>query len=400
MSRREITLAFSAPDLSGDSHLALLLRRLREHLGGRLRAFGLASSLTASEGGELLADTAGLSAIGMFDNLRVVPRYLALGRKLAGEIIRRSPRGVILVDSRVFNLGLARRLRRGGYQGKIVYYIAPVRWESLVGDDRGGSARFMAVRDYCDLALLAYPLSLATYRELNIPHRFIGHPLAEAMEEEGKWREELSGAGLSAEGYLLILPGSRRREIELVGGALFAGAALALELLGGRFPLATVLAHPTFEDELFRVIERAGLGGEVRVLDRSLFYPAVSHARAVAATSGTALHAALIALRPCLAAYRVPGWQAWAARHLLGFSLPHYSFINLMAGREVIRELIQEKLSPQAVADELIRLSTDREYRRRLVEELSAVRQRVVRERPVTRAARLIAELLEPDATS
>ena len=208
------------------AHLIEALQALRSELGlppARVGANG--SARLKAAGATLLHDVATWSELGIVHNLLKAQHFHRVITRTARYILKTQPDMVVLVDNRVLNLNLAKMLRLGGYQGKIVYYVAPVRWESLY-DPRElerslKNSRFLEQKKHCDLSILIYPVSLATYEKLEIPHAYIGHPLCELARPRLSDAQfsALTGIDLQSPQRPLIvgvMPGSRVREVEWI----------------------------------------------------------------------------------------------------------------------------------------------------------------------------------------
>ena len=181
------TIFISTGELSGEMHAAQLVTALQEErrAGGLQPALveGNGSTAMKAAGVRLLFDVATWSELGIVANMLKAQHFHRVTTNTARYILGNQPDMVVLVDNRVLNLSLAKYLRRHGYKGQIVYYVAPVRWESLYKEGEHAKSlknrRFLDVKEYCNFAIPIYPVSLKVYEDLEIPHLFAGHPLCE-----------------------------------------------------------------------------------------------------------------------------------------------------------------------------------------------------------------------------
>jgi lipid-A-disaccharide synthase len=359
----------SANELSGEAHAAHLALALQELRAAR----GLAPAVLEGNGSQqmraagvrLQHDVTHMGAIGMVQIIRKAPSSYLLLRRTLRHILNARPQMVIMVDSRVFHLQLAKMLRRAGYRGKIVYFVAPVRWESLYDPSELRSLnnpRFLQQRELCDLSLLILPISLKTYEQLDMPYKYIGHPgcsLVQPDLTDSEW-EVLIGPPARRRRVLVgALTGSRDAEVRWIAPHVFAALRLMREALAAEdidLVAVTAVAHPDLRPAVVRAARQAGLT-ELIMLDSSCVYDLLHRADLMIVKSGTSLQECALAGVPALMCYRVPGPVAWIARHLQRFSMPYYGLPNLLAGREIVPELIQEEcneLRIAAVAGELL----------------------------------------------
>ncbi len=307
----------------------------------------------------------------------VLKKYSYFRRKMEealARIDRERPDGVVLVDYPGFNLRLAERLRRAGYSGKILYYISPQVWAW-----KKGRVRTMA--RLLDRMICIFPFEKELYEASGLPTVFAGHPLVDSLAPLVARRMERD------EGLVALLPGSREREI----AALFPRMLEAASILRSRFPglrFATAGASPALNARLAEMVREAGLEADVEV-GASTSQEIMCRATVGVVASGTAtLEAACLGLPYCLV-YRVAWLTAFAARRVL--SVKHLGIVNVIAGRELVRELLQERASGAAIAEELGRLLEDGDAREALRAELASVVARLGEGGSHRRAAEAVA---------
>lgn len=400
----------STGELSGDMHAAKLVtawQALRQSAGLPPPEFHANGSRALKEAGaQLLHDVADWSEMGIVANLLKAGHFRRVHAATVRRILELAPRMVVLVDNRVFNTALAEALRRRGYSGRIVYYVAPVRWEAAhdPGEQQKSleNPRFLKVRELCDFAIPIYPVSLETYRALQIPHEYFGHPLCDKAGPTLGDAEFARASGIDpGEGDLLVgaLPGSRRGEIEQIAPAIFGGLSILHRKLAADRPprilhVVVPLAHPDMRQMVLNAALNAGLH-QVQVVDQSLTWDIMYRADLMLVKSGTGLHQCVIAGVPSVMCYRVHPFAAFIARHLLKFSLPHYGLPNIIAGRTVVPELIQDECNAGRIAAEAERLLTDDAFRERMLRELAEVRRLICRDNALERIARAVNEVFE-----
>lgn len=402
-------LCISAGDLSADFHVSLLMKELLKH-DQSATFFGIGSQHMASLGAELIDDTGNLCSLGMMGYLPKLPYYLGLYRKLIRRIQDEKPDLIILVDFRFFNLNLAREIRRRSPDIPIVYYVAPVVWESCYSPpDRMAkrySRRFKMLKECVDLSILIYPVSLDLYERFSVSYKFVGHPLMSIRRDLERKAQEVtrSPSGHSNDSsnlslkqdskdgkLLLLLPGSRKDEIIHNFPVILEGTRLLSEY-DATLRFATAAAHPQLEGVMRSHILRSKLPVQ---LSKSAEVPELlSRASLVIATSGTAIHEAMIWEVPAVAVYKISRLAELFYRTVLRFRMPFYTFPNLLAGEMIVPELIQDELTGENLYEESKRLLYDTAQRERILQGYRRLLEKTVREDPLGEAAGAIFGLL------
>lgn len=410
MPAGETRVFISTGELSGEMHAAKLVtawQALRKANGEPpLEVNANGSRALKQAGAKLLFDVADWSEMGIIANVMKAGHFRRVHAATVREIMQLQPRMVVLVDNRVFNTTLAEALRNKGYRGLILYYVAPVRWEAAYDPEERQKSlenpRFLKVKALCDFAIPIYPVSLDTYRALGIPHEFFGHPLCDQGVPTLNDAEFVRASGVEkGEGDLLIgaLPGSRKGEIQQIAPAIFGGLAILHKKFSVARPprilhVVVPLAHPDMRQMVLNAALNAGLH-QVQVTDQSLTWDIMHRADLMLVKSGTGLHQCVIAGAPVVMCYRVHPFAAFIARHVLKFSLPHYGLPNIIAGRTVVPELIQDDCVADRIAAEAERLLTDERARAQMLSDLKEVRGQICRDNALSHIAGKVNELFE-----
>jgi len=297
-------------------------------------------------GAELLADTAGLGAIGLWEALPLVLPTLKLQARLRRWLAEHPPDGVVLIDYMGANVNLGLRLKRRYPRVPISYYIAPQEWAWRIGD--GGTTRLIGFTDHI---LAIFPEEARFYASHGATVTWVGHPLIDTVghrpaREEARRRLELPATAP----VLLLLPASRPQELRYLLPAMVAAAAE----LQRRHPSLEVLVPAGlegFEPTLERAVAAAGLRARVipaRQAD-ALKPDLCAAADAAVAKSGTANLELALREVPQVTGYRVSRPTALVARHLLGFNVPHISPVNLVLAERLVPELLQEAFNSAGI---------------------------------------------------
>jgi lipid-A-disaccharide synthase len=333
-----IRILLSSGEASGDLYASELLRELRKRAPS-IEAFGLGGERSKAEGSVLLVDLEEISVIGLVEVVRKIPALKRAMERLEDVARARKPDAAILVDFSGFHLRLAKRLREMGVP--ILYYVSPQVWAWRRG-------RIRQIRDLVDEMLVILPFEEAFYREQGVRVRYVGHPLVDLVESARSREKFCSDLGLDpSQPFVLFLPGSRRREIELHVGVF---REVVEKLRRERPELQIVMSRaPTVEASWIE----AGLGetiSRVRLLEGGT-YDGMKHAAVAVVASGTATVEAALSETPMVVVYRVGRLTYALGRPFV--RLPFFSMVNLIAGRRLVPELIQGAMTAGAIGAEI-----------------------------------------------
>lgn len=345
-----------ATEESGDRLGAALMKVLRQRLGDGVAFEGVGGRMMAREGLASLFPIEELSIVGFAAVVQQLPKILRLIRTTSDAVIEAAPDMLVIIDSPDFTHRVARRVRAHNTAIPIVDYVSPSVWAW-----RPGRAR--AMLGYVDHVLALLPFEPEEYRKLRGPPcSYVGHPLIEQLPSlrpnaEERVRRE------SDPPVLLVLPGSRRSEIRHHLGVF--GAALGQLKAGGRDFELILPTMPHLEKTVregvagWPVMPRIAVGETEK---RAAF----RIARAALAKSGTVTLELAIAGVPMVTAYRVGAVEAFILRRAIQVS--SVILANLVIGKAVIPEYLQEDCTPEKLSQALSDVLTDSDMRRRQVE--------------------------------
>lgn len=379
-------IALVAGELSGDLLGAALVHELRRRYP-HARIYGVAGPRMVAAGCEALASIDALSVMGLAEVLPAIPRLLRLRRQLVQRFSADRPDVFIGLDAPDFNLGLARRLRARGL--RTVHVVSPTIWAWRAG-------RVHGIARAVDLMLCLYPFEPAHYAGHPLRARFIGHPLADELDDRVTPQAARHALGMAPDAPVVaILPGSRGSELRYLAEPFARAAALMHARLPGiRF--ITPLAKPALEAPL-----RAAIAAHAAHCDWTVLHgqsrEAMRAADAVMLASGTATLECLLLGRPMVVAYRGAALTAWLMLDMGLLKTPHVSLPNLLTDTPRVTELLQHAASPQALADETLRLLHDAAHRDPQLASFARVRH-ALRLDAAARAADEIHALLAGDA--
>ncbi len=369
-------ILISAGEASGDMYAARLARALQALTGAHL--FGMGGPKMREAGVEIVADASEIAVVGITEALHRLPAVWRAWRKLEQEAVHRKPALAITVDSPGFNFGLARRLKKHGI--RIVYFISPQIWAWRPRRMRWIQRRFERV-------LVIFPFEEEIYRKAGVAVNFVGHPLVDSVHPQTT-REQFAGRfGLNAQRPIVaLLPGSRPSEIRR-SMPIIAEACARLQK---NFPVQFVLlVAPGLEANIFDCFKRTDLH-VTSVVDA--VYDALAAADCAIVSSGTATVEAALLGTPMVVVYRLSGLTAMIARPLV--RTPLFAMVNLISGRQVVPELIQDRFTAEALEREIRRLLDSPEARAQQRQDLAAVRLKLGPGGAIERAAEVIAGML------
>ena len=364
----------SCGEPSGDLYAGALAAEIRRR-EPEADIFGFGGPRLAAAGGRLIGDFQGFSVTGLTEALRVLPRSFAMLRVLAAAARDQRPDVFVAIDFPDFNFRLMAALHRLGIP--VVYYISPQLWAWRPG-------RMQTMKRYVDRVLVIFPFEEELYRREDVPVEFVGHPLVDLIRLRAPRAALLREHGLEpAAPTVALLPGSRPNELHRI----VPGIAASLPLIASKVPGVQfiVAAAPNLPDALFAPLISVGSGftGSSVGSGVSRTVPIV-HERTddvlaasdvVITASGTATVQAALHERPMVVVYKLS-----PLTYRLGKPFVHvdtYAMANLVAGRRIVPELIQNEFTSERVADECVRLLTDEQSRRRTQDELRRVRERL-----------------------
>jgi len=298
----------------------------------------------------VIADPTGQAVVGINEALGRIPELYRAYRSLVTRLRHERPRALVVIDFPEFNLRLARQARRAGVP--VLYFIPPQLWAW-----RRGRMRQMARRVSRVLAVL--PFEQGLYEDAGVPVEFVGHPLLDVLPLDLGRDESRRRLGLDpSESVVGLLPGSRREEVtRLLPPMLIAVRRLASAGAARRFVLglAPTVDRPAVE-QLLRQAEGADTL-RVEVLEGRT-YEVMAGADVVLIASGTATLEAALLGAPMVVCYRVSRITESVVR-LLARGVSWVSLPNIVAGRLIVPEILQDEVTGQRLASEALRLLDD-----------------------------------------
>jgi len=372
-------ILISAGEASSDMYAARLAKALRKRTDAEL--FGMGGPRMAEAGVELIADYHEVAVVGIAEVLHKIPTVVRVQNRIAREAAKRGARLAILVDSPGTHLGVARRLKNHGIP--VGYFIGPQVWAWRPG-------RVRVVKRLVNRMVVIFPFEEKIYRDAGVPVDFVGHPLVSLVHATMSRAEFSSRHGLdSSRPVVTLLPGSRKSEMAQHYRRVMETCARLQQSMGGRVQfvhaVAPNLKHETLDsDPLAPSLQITRVEGDT--------YNALAAADCAIVASGTATVEAALLGTPMVIIYRVTPITAAILRPML--RTPYIGMVNLIAGRQVAVELVQNAFTPAAVEAEVRRLLESEQACAEAKVALAEVRAKMGPGGAIERAADIFARMM------
>lgn len=349
-----------AGEASGDQHAANLFVELKKKRP-EIHGIGMGGAKMRAAGIDIRYDSSAIAVIGVVE---VIKHYAEIRRALTQMqrlLAEERPDLLICVDYKEFNFKLAAYAKKVGV--KVLFYVSPQVWAWRPG-------RAVKYGQVIDMMAVIFPFETAYYEAHDIPVQYVGHPSVDKVHPEYAKADDLERFGLNPENPVVgILPGSRSQEVK----RLLPPMVQAAEIIVDRFPQAQfVLAQAdSISDDLIDSYV-APLPFPVKVIKRQT-YDVVQCCDAVMTSSGTAtLEIALLTI-PMVITYKLTPLTYFLGRMLV--STPFIGLPNIIAGKSIVKELIQGQATGPAIAAEICKILQDKHYAKQIKQALSQVKQ-------------------------
>lgn len=348
-----------AGEASGDSAGGLFATELKL-LRPDIQLFGLGGDRMDISGVDIRYHINQLSFLGFWEVLKHIPFIKEVERDLLKQIAERRPSLAVLIDYPGFNLRLARRLK--SLDIPVMYYVSPQVWA-------WGRGRISKIKKLVDKMVVVFQFEKEVYEKEGMTVEWYGHPLLEIVKPRYERDEFLKKLGVEPGfKYIGILPGSRRQEIERILPVM----KKALEISSSTGPglKGIVGCAPGIDDDFYREV-----GGDDMLYVRSLTYDLMEYAELNLVASGTATLECAILGKPLFILYKTSPITYVIARRLV--KIPYVGLVNVVVGGKIVPEFIQKDCKSGLIADEIKLFFSDDNYRHRMLERLSSVKDKL-----------------------
>ncbi len=374
-------IAIVAGEASGDllgAHLISALKAQRTDL----TFFGIAGPKMQREGAESLFPIEKLSVRGYVEVLKHLYGLLKLRRSLLNQILKEKPAVFIGIDAPDFNFWLERKLKKHGIP--TIHYVSPSIWAW-----RGG--RIHKIKKAVTHMLALFPFEPALYEKVGLPVTFVGHPLADEIPLRPNMKAAREALKLKQSDLIVaMLPGSRQSEVQQ-HAALFVKTAqlISEQNANAQFlvPLITRETRNIFETELYR--------NHNELLNMQILFghahDAMEAADIVVVASGTATLEAALLKRPMVITYRMPA-MSWQILKRMNY-LPYVGLPNVLAGKFIVPELLQNDATPEKLTDAVMQLLNDAANLKEIKEEFTNI-HKSLKQNSAEQAAKIVLSYL------
>jgi len=338
MNSKPLRIGIIAGEVSGDILAAALIKEIQTRYPDAIFE-GIAGPRMKALGTKALFEMEELSVFGLVEVLGRLPRLFKVKREIVNHFKQDPPDVFIGVDAPDFNIPVELSLKKLGI--KTVHYVSPSVWAWR-------QKRVFKIKKAVNMVLAFLPFEKAFYDEYDVPCRFIGHTMADAIPLVGADRNDsITELGLDPAGrYVAILPGSRSSEVNLLSGSFLATA----QILKSQYPEIQFLV-PMVDDvrtaQFLDIKEEVAPELDVIIIDGKP-RETMAAAEAVLLASGTAALETMLMKRPMVVGYRVKPMTYKIMLRLM--KAPFVSLPNLLAKKEIVAELLQDECQPDILA--------------------------------------------------
>lgn len=340
-TQQPLCIALVAGEASGDTLGAGLIRALKRRFPDA-RFVGIGGPKMLAEGMQTRVPMERLSVMGLVEVLGRLRELLRIRRELVDYLKAEQPDVFIGIDAPDFTLGVERRLREAGIA--TVHYVSPSVWAWR-------EKRVLGIRESTDLMLTLFPFEEEVYLRHGVRVRCVGHTLADRIALEPDRLAAREALDLAAGARVVaLMPGSRNGELRKLGRLFLDTASWCLE----RDPTLQFIlpcANPQRREQMEAIIAESGMVLPLTLLDGQA-HEALAACDAVLIASGTATLEAMLFKRPMVVAYRMAGLTFKILKRLV--KVGHVALPNLLAGREVAPEFLQDAATPEALGGALL----------------------------------------------
>ncbi|MEM8543206.1 MAG: lipid-A-disaccharide synthase [Cyanobacteria bacterium P01_H01_bin.119] len=367
---RPLRVLISTGEVSGDLQGALLVESLHRQAAASQTAVeivALGGERMALAGATLVANTANIGAVGILEQLPFVLPTLKLQNQVKQHLAQAPPDVVVLIDYMGPNVSLGQLIGQQYPGVPVIYYIAPQQW--VWSAFKRETEQIVAV---CDRLLAIFPAEAAYYQKHGASVRWVGHPLVDRIPIPPDRQAARQRLGLEPDDTVItLLPASRHQEMKYLLPVL-SQAAQQIQAQVPQVRFLFPVSLDAFRPRLQRAIDRYGL--RATLVDGKAT-AAIAAADLAIGKSGTVnLETALMNV-PQVVMYRLNPLTAWIAKHVLKFSAPFISPVNLVEMRQIVPEFVQGQATPTAIAEAGLSLLLNSERRQTMLANYASMRQ-------------------------
>ena len=373
------TVMIVAGEASGDMHGASLVREMQK-MDSSLNFYGIGGNRLQEAGVKLMANASEMAVVGLTEVIVKLGKFITVMNLMKKSLDDVKPDLVILIDYAGFNLRLAKAAHQRGI--KVFYYISPQVWASRQG-------RIRQIKKFVDKMAVILPFEVDTYARKGFTVEYVGHPLLDLVKTEYSRLESRKKFGLVENITTIgLLPGSRTSEVvKLLPEMLKAAEIMAQKTPDIQFilPLADTLNEKNVADII------SGSAIKVNII-KGRTYDVIACADLAIVASGTAtLETALLGI-PMIIVYKISPLTYFIGKMII--TVKNIGIVNIIAGKTIVPELIQNEANGPRIADEALAILTNDERRREIIADLAEIRAKLGTPGAAIRAAKLAYDML------
>jgi len=350
-----------AGEASGDLHGANLVEELFKQ-DNSLQMLGIGGDKMIEAGVKTIFHIKDMAFLGMIEVIKHLPFIFKVEKEIIQLVKKEKIKLAVLIDYPGFNLRIAKKLKALGL--KIVYYISPQIWAWKKG-------RIKKIKERVDKMLVVFPFEKEIYQEGNVPVEYVGHPLVERIEKYNFLsKEELFGKLKldNSKEILLVLPGSRKHEIE----KLLPELTKTAERLAEKFNMQIVIACA---DNLEESYLQNFVDNKSITITKGNTYDLLKHSKFGIIKSGTSTLEAAISSLPFVVVYLTNNFTYSVAKRVI--QTDYIAMPNIIAGKEVVKEFIQDDVNAKLISDYCEKLLNDNVRMNEIIENLKSVKNKL-----------------------
>ncbi|MEB3752956.1 lipid-A-disaccharide synthase [Acinetobacter sp. MD2(2019)] len=372
MQNRKLKIGIVVGEVSGDTLGAELMQRFHD-LGIDVEFEGIGGPQMIAAGFNSLYPMETLAVMGIVEVLKDLKQLFAVRDGLIERWTKQPVDIFIGIDAPDFNLRVSKKIKQQQLPIKTVQYVSPSVWAWR-------QKRVYGIKQNIDLVMCLFPFEKAFYQKYQVPAIFVGHPLAKQLPLQHNVLQARQALNLNEAGqYIALLPGSRRSEVERLAPLVFsAGEILAKKYPNYQFLVPAINAQR--QQQIAQILQGypASFQHKVHILENQYTESKIGRmvmqaSDIVALASGTATLEAMLLHRPMVTFYKLH----WLTYQIVKFlvKIPYYSLPNIIAGKKVIAELIQQQASPELLAAEIEKLMNTEQAQLQTLQHVSMHKQ-------------------------
>ena len=373
-------ILIAAGEASGDLHASCLAKAMLE-LEPNLHFYGMGGEKLKEAGGRIIFDISKLSVMGITEVIRHLGHIYHVFRWFKMSLKNDRPDLIILIDYPEFNLRLAKVAKR--YHVPVCYYISPQIWAWRTG-------RVRKISKLVDKMVVVFPFELPLYEKEGMDVSFVGHPLLDIVKAKKSKEENLKRFGLNEKKTTIgLLPGSRLSEVKKILPPMI-GAAGLLSRRFDNLQFILPIAPGLKREEIVNLTEKKSV--TITIVDDSI-YDVIDSSHLVMVASGTATLETALLTTPMVIIYKMSPLSYLIGKTLV--KVPYIGMANIIAGKMVVPELIQEEATAEKITHEVTRLLEDNHYRQTTCKELTLIKEKLGEPGASKRAAQIALSMFQ-----